>query len=464
MKNQFICKTISFQVPDNVKVRMDTLSRNGFEAWIVGGASLHHVAGEHLGIRKHKGKPKDYDVFTNATSEQLFELFDDITPIGGQERLERIFTVVTNDGIEMSTYRQGGKRESVGKTIVDHLSTCDYTINAIATNGDIAILPEDVLSHIRTGTLVAMGNPQDRIDEDFNRVMRAFRFTGKYELYIEDELYLVLQNTDISQVPAENIRDEFFKLLPYPHGLQAFILSGKFFELFPEMEAMKGLNGRGIWHEEDVFDHSYEVYTQMLKLTKDPLLLFIALFHDYGKPKAFIPDTKKFTGHDEIGYEEIKPLLKRLKLTNRDQKKVLWLIRSHMWGKESTTEKKKKWFKFFNGMEDSGVRFIEFISLMYADTTGRKSNGEWVYTSFDGFTDYIMSSNILSWYSLYMSGAYPKRVKNLMLHGDELIELGVHEGPKVGEILEKLYDMVLADELPNDHEVLLKQVKKWMKK
>jgi tRNA nucleotidyltransferase (CCA-adding enzyme) len=254
-----------------------------------------------------------------------------------------------------------------------------------------------------------------------------------------------------------------YKLLPYSHGLRAFVLSGKFFELFPEMKRMQGLYGRGIHHQEDVWDHTMMVYDQMLTLTTDPVLLFSALMHDYGKPTAMNEETKKFTGHEEVGYELLKPVLKQLKFNNNDQKKVLWLVRNHMWCKDTPTEKKKKWFKFFNTMEDSGVNFLDFMTLMYADTTGRKVDGEWIYLTHASFLDYLNSSPVMHWFQVYVSGRYPKRLNQLMLNGDDLLTLGVHPGPKMGLILEKLYTMVLADEIKNEHDTLLNLVKRWMK-
>jgi tRNA nucleotidyltransferase (CCA-adding enzyme) len=430
----------------------------------VGGASLYHYAGNHLNIDKYKTPPKDYDLFTNCTSEVLFKIFNDIKPIGGQERLSRIFTVVTSDGIEISTYRQGGKREEVGFKITDHLVTCDYTINSIAYDGEVLIIPETINDHLKDNKLVSMGNPQDRIDEDNNRLMRGFRFTGKYNLYIEPKLYKVLQNTDLSKIPVENIRDEFFKLIKYPHGLNAFIASGKFFELFPEMKQMINLYGQSVYHEEDVWDHSLTTYIQMSKLTDDPILLFTALFHDYGK--LYTKDSEgRFIKHDEIGSEKLQSILIRLKIKTKDQKRILWLVKNHMWVLNGESKKRKKWFRFFNSMEDSGSTYSDFMFIRYTDHISKKLNGSYLHEneSTMNFYEFIKSNVITEWVILYTSGQYPKRTNNLNINGNDIISLGIPPGPKIGLILNKLYEMVIADELPNIHDKLIDQVKKWIK-
>lgn len=456
---------VRLNIPYNVMQRMLTLRINGFECYIVGGASLHHFAFGVLDCPEYSNPPADYDLFTNATAEELMTLFQDAKAIGGQERLERIFTVITSDNIEISSYRSGGKREGLGNNILDHLRTCDFSINAIAIDihGN-AILPLGVINHIINGQLVAMGRPKDRIDEDNNRIMRAFRVTGKYGLYIEKDLYNVLQNTDLSTIPAENIRDEFFKLLQYEHGLSAFILSGKFFELFPEMLQMQNLTGRGIYHEETVWEHSLQVYKEMCKLSTDPLLRFCALFHDYGKPAAYDFENKKFTGHDAIGASEIQRIFDKLKMPNKEQKFIRWIIENHMWGKESISTRRRKWYKFFNGMKDAGVDFIQFALLQYADTMGRMINGHWLSEKDFPFSYWLNDSSnaLVQWWDDYRSGNYPQRQTDIAINGNDLIEFGIKPSEEIGKILQRVYEMVLVGEIKNDKEHLLALVKRWI--
>jgi tRNA nucleotidyltransferase (CCA-adding enzyme) len=456
---------IQVEIPSSILSKMEVIENNGYECYIVGGASLHLFGYHVLHCENHKELPKDYDLFCSCTGEELLKLFPKAKPIGGQDRLERIFTIITKDGVEISSYRSGGKREKLGNNIYDHLKTCDFSLNAIAirSNGD-CILPKEVINHINKRKLVSMGSPIDRINEDNNRVMRGFRFTGKYNLYIEPKLYKVLQNTDLSKIPMENIRDEFFKLLPYPHGLNAFIASGKFFELFPEMKQMINLYGRSDYHEEDVWDHSLTTYIQMSKLTDDPILLFTALFHDYGK--LYTKDSEgRFIKHDEIGSEKLQDILTKLKIKTKDQKRILWLVKNHMWVLNGESKKRKKWFRFFNSMEDSGSTYSDFMFIRYADHISKKLNGSYLHKneSTMNFYEFIKSNVITEWVILYTSGQYPKRTNNLNINGNDIISLGIPPGPKIGLILNKLYEMVIADELPNIHDKLIDQVKKWIK-
>jgi tRNA nucleotidyltransferase (CCA-adding enzyme) len=450
-------------LPLPIITKLRTLECAGHEAYVVGGASLYHVACETLHNKNFDIPPKDYDIFTSADAETLLQLFPGSAPIGGQERLSRIFTIITSDGTEISSYRKGGPRLELGNNIYDHLRTCDYSINAIAIqrNGD-TILPIDVISHIENQQLVAMGNPQDRIDEDINRVMRGFRVAGKYNLYIEGNLYRVLQATPLHRIPAENLRDEFLKLLTYPHGLNLFIVSGKFFELFPEMRVMQQLVGRGIYHTETVWEHSLRVYQEMLNLTNDPILLFGTLFHDYGKIFAYNPETQKFTGHDKIGAATIQEVFNRLKIKNSDQQKIRWIVEHHMWAKESVTTRRRKWYRFFNEMEKCNVNFLDFMAIQYADTCGRKINDQWVSDSMPDFYKWSDDQPAKLWHTEYITGPYPKHIVDLDITGHDLIALGIKPGPEIGVLLQRIYEMTLVDEIKNKKDAILTLVQKWI--
>ena len=448
-------------IPDNVKRVMFALEEIGYEAYIVGGASLYHYA-HATNLKDYQIAPKDYDIFTNCNAETLLETFL-CKPIGGQERLDKIFTVVTNDGIEISTYRSDGKRLKEGSTIFEHQATCDFTINAIAMKSDgTFILPPYVNTHLQKKELHAMGNPRDRILEDHNRILRAYRTASKYNLYIEDNLYKVLKLHNINKIPTENIRDELFKILQYENGIDKLYQSHVLFEIFPELKEMKGLVGQSIYHEETVLEHSIQTYREMLKFKPDPIMLFAALMHDIGKPKAFNPETGKFTGHEEAGVPLINEIVTRLKFKNEDVKRISWLVENHMFSKASVSTRRKKWYKFFNSMHDHHVLFSEFILLQYCDTISRKINDHWLKEKTSPFSEWYREQPAHSWYKDYQSGNFPRSVTNLEINGHDILSLGIQPSDKVGKILNRLWEMCLADEIKNDHSTLTTTVSKWI--
>jgi hypothetical protein len=312
-----------------------------------------------------------------------------------------------------------------------------------------------------------MGHPADRITEDNNRILRAFRVAAKYNLTIENELYEVLRNIPITNIPKEVIHDEFLKLLPMKNGLDNLYHSGKLFEILPKLQEMQNIIGSGKHHEESCLEHSIAVYENMLKHTKDPILLFASLVHDIGKVTAYDEETKKFTNHENIGATEVKQLMQDLKFKNTDIKRVEWLVKNHMKCRndhDCTKRSRLKWYKFFNKMNDAGAIIYDHLLLKYIDSISRKTEGTWIWDhpaciSYETFRDADIT---YKWYRDYIKNDYPQTLKQLNITGDDLMELGIPAGPFIGETLEKLYIMVLAGELPNDKDILLNQVYKWI--
>ena len=105
---------------------MQGLLDHGYDAYIIGGAVRDLVIG---------GEPADYDIFTNATGEQILTIFPDGKIIGGKERQEKILTVIV-DGVEVSQYRSNSSRSRTGYTLSTHLATCDFRMNAMAMDID----------------------------------------------------------------------------------------------------------------------------------------------------------------------------------------------------------------------------------------------------------------------------------------------------------------------------------------
>lgn len=176
--------------------------------------------------------------------------------------------------------------------------------------------------------------------------------------------------------------------------------------IFPELYKMKGLIGRGIYHQEDVWDHSLEVYKLVATFSGDADLLLAALLHDYGKPSAYNPETKRFSNHEEVGATLLAPILNNvLELDSHRQARIYWLVRFHMWDRDgSRTDKKKKWWSFFSMMQMHRVTIEEFMILRYSDFMGRKTNGDWMYRELPYQSLHSMweQDNVKVWWDKYV--------------------------------------------------------------
>jgi poly(A) polymerase len=230
-----------------VKV-VQTLTEAGFEAYIVGGA----VRDLLLGLR-----PKDFDVATNATPEQVKGLFRRAFIIG---RRFRIVHVVYGRGrehevIEVSTFRamvdaasanqvagneKTSKSELAGKTHVvdaegrvlrdnvwgpqiDDAARRDFTVNAMYYDPQRQIVVDyhKGIQDARKKLLRMIGDPQSRYREDPVRIIRAVRFAAKLGFEIEPKTRAPVKEmaTLLENVPQSRLFDELIKLLQTGHSL-----------------------------------------------------------------------------------------------------------------------------------------------------------------------------------------------------------------------------------------------------
>jgi tRNA nucleotidyltransferase (CCA-adding enzyme) len=177
-------------IPKEVKSVTDGLKKSGFEAYIVGGCVRDFLLGE---------EPKDWDVTTNAKPEEIQKVF----PESFYEN--KFLTVTAKTGskkdnlkeIEITTYRTeagySDKRHpdevKYAKTLEEDLKRRDFTVNAMAielqkTKTKVIDL-FDGQKDLKAKVIRAVGNPEERFNEDALRMMRAARFSATLDFAIE---------------------------------------------------------------------------------------------------------------------------------------------------------------------------------------------------------------------------------------------------------------------------------------
>ena len=167
---------------------LNLLHTYGYEAYVVGGACRDYFLGK---------KPKDYDICSNATPEQMQE-------IASKENIRLIETGLQHgtitfhlreENIEVTTYRIDGEYENhrrpVGvefvQEVVKDLSRRDFTFNALLYEPNVGFLDyfngvEDLKNHV----VRCIGKPEERFREDALRIMRAIRFASRLNFCIEE--------------------------------------------------------------------------------------------------------------------------------------------------------------------------------------------------------------------------------------------------------------------------------------
>ena len=201
-----------------------TLQENGFKAFVVGGA----VRDLLLGI-----KPKDFDIATNATPEQVKRLFRRAFIIG--RRFQIVHVMFGQDLLEVTTFRgaatEGALKDEHGRVLRDNTFgeqhedavRRDFTINAMYYDpaSQTVLDYHGGIADIRKKTLRIIGVPEARYREDPVRMLRVVRFAAKLQFTIDaaTRAPIPVMAPLINNVPSARVFDEMLKLLMSGHAM-----------------------------------------------------------------------------------------------------------------------------------------------------------------------------------------------------------------------------------------------------
>ena len=247
---------------------VDDLQKNNFQAYLVGGCVRDALSGI---------KPKDFDIATNATPEQVRKIFKASRIIGKRFRLVHVFN--RSELLEVATFRSGDNdkndpdnliTDSSGKIIRDNIwgtleQDCkrrDFTVNALYYC-PISKKIEDYnngLKHIHKKIIVSIGDPQRRFEEDPVRSLRAIRFSNKLNFKIDNPIKDAIYDKGhlLSNISNARMFDEFCKIFLNGMGEKNFIKLCSF-----------NLNKYLIISRPEKNDFSNDVILQALKNTDD---------------------------------------------------------------------------------------------------------------------------------------------------------------------------------------------------
>ena len=313
---------------------IENLHRAGFEAYFAGGC----VRDRERGVA-----PKDYDIATSATPDQITQLFSKTVPVGAAFGV--ILVIEEEVPFEVATFRKEGAYQD-GRhpnqvsfsTVEEDAKRRDFTVNGLyldVRNNQVIDLVggrEDLQKKI----IRTIGDPEKRFLEDHLRLMRAIRFAVQLGFEIESATFEAIKKhaNKISLISAERIRDEFSKILTSPQparGVRLLDETGLAKEFLPELSKMKGVEQPMQYHPEgDVFVHTL----LLLDGLKDAELELAmgALLHDVAKPNTFqrAPDRIRFHGHDVLGAQMAREICKRLCFSNDQTELIASLVLEHL--------------------------------------------------------------------------------------------------------------------------------------
>ncbi len=341
------------------------------------------------------------------------------------------------------------------------LSRRDFTINAIARE-------------IPSGRLIDPFQGKDDLqarrlrmvslkafEEDPLRILRGVQFAARFHLEIDPPTLEAMQQAAslIKTISPERISEELRKLLTAEKpsiGFDWMQRIGILKELFPEIAENVGVEQGNKAHRDDVFRHTMRVLDAATKDSEipsagDPELILAALFHDAGKArtKRFDTDKKRMTfyGHQLLSKRMARKRMQELKLTtigiNPDN--VLRLVEHHMF-------QTKAYFsdrairRFINKIGPDLI--LKLIDLRLADNRGGKYP--------EGIKGVLKLRKKIA---EELEKKTPFSIKDLEVGGDDVMALGVPEGPEIGRLLRELIEVVLDDPDKNTKETLLEIVK-----
>ncbi len=435
---------ISYPLPDFVANIFQTVKKRGFEIYLVGGSVRDLIMNR---------KTTNWDFTTNARTENILKIFPDAF-------YDNAFGTVgiphDKEVIEITTYRSDhgytDKRHPDkvvwGKNLKDDLSRRDFTIGAIAYDGDQIIDPFGGQKDIEAKIIRTVGDPHLRFSEDALRLMRAIRIAAELGFMIEEKTLEAVKTHAklIHNVSKERIREELLKLLKSDYASDGIMLlrsSGILMEILPELEACFGVEQKSPKRH-----HIYDVGTHLVMSlkhcrSKDPIVRFATLIHDIGKAVVFNKQEDgviTFYNHEVVGTSIARKILARLKFSKKDSEKILTLVRWHQFTvDEMQTDKAIRRFIRHIGL----VNIEDMFSLRTADRLG----GGALETSWrlDVFRKRLVEVQ-----------KQPFTVLDLKINGYDVMKtLGIDPGPKVGEILNLLFKEVEDNPAKNTREALI---------
>jgi tRNA nucleotidyltransferase/poly(A) polymerase len=256
----------------------------------------------------------------------------------------------------------------------------------------------------------------------------------------------------IHKIAKERVRDEFLKILASPHpyeGLLLFRESGLMQEILPEMEKTFGIEQKspGRHHIYDVGTHSLMSLKHVAERNADPIVRLATLIHDIGKPQTYKKldsGTITFYNHELISGRIAKNIADRLRFSNKDKDKLFRLVRYHQFTvDEHQTYSALRRFIRKVGLED----VPDMLDLRIGDRLGGgAAETSWRLEEYKKRLVEVQKQ--------------PFTVKDLKIDGNDVMKvLGIKPGPKVGQVLDKLFEDVVEKKIENERETLLQRLK-----
>jgi poly(A) polymerase len=417
----------------------------GARAWVVGGYVRDHLLGRERA---------EIDVVVEeGGAPQLSTRFAELAGAGPPVIFERYGTAqVTLPGhlvefvsARSESYPPDSRKPHVRPaSLEEDLRRRDFTVNTLLMDFDGNI--DDRLGGARADLdariLRTPADPLRTFNDDPLRMLRAVRFAAQLGFDLAPDLIPAMRQLSgrlVSPViSAERMADELRKMLVSERPRLALELldSGGLLEVvLPELAACKGVEQSG-YHTHDVYGHTLLA----VGLTPPDLVIRLAaVFHDVGKPSTATPEGA-FTGHEEVGAGMARTALERLRFPQREIEAVVTLVRLHL----RPVYYRSEWSDgaVRRLARDAGAQIERLMALARADV------GASAYPEPEKLEE--LAARLAS-----VLTERPTRLAPPIDGEDIMRARGIPPGPAVGQIKERLGELIMDGEIEPSREAVL---------
>jgi tRNA nucleotidyltransferase (CCA-adding enzyme) len=430
---------IQFRIPEYIISILNSLKKNGYEAYIVGGAVRDALL---------ERQTTDWDVATSATAHEIQNIFH-----GFRQFLLKHHTVtmlIDGHHVHVTTFR--GNLPGI-----EHdLRHRDFTVNAMAYVPETGQLidPFAGKNDICRKIIRAVEDPENRMKEDPIRLIRAIRMAAELSFRIDHNTRMTIKDmaSQILSPAPERIRDELVRLLMCAKPSKGFYLllrTNLLKYILPELlEGYLKRQNAG-YHQYTIFKHTMETVD---RIKPEISLRLAALLHDIAKPtvRRKIAKQWRFYGHEKTGTVLAEEILSRLKFERNMINKISRLVRYHM-------------INYHSGWSDAAVRrFMNRVGMEYIPNLLELRRAD-VLSHISNTNQLEQLNELESRIAEQLKRHVPNKTNDLCIDGNRVMEiLGLSQGPEVGRVLKILMTKIIdCPELNNEQDLIaiLKQLK-----
>lgn len=399
-------------LPEAIKTISSLLDKAGFESFIVGGCVRDSLLNKN---------PKDWDMCTNATPEQMKKVLMNYKTIDTGIKHGTITVHTDSMDVEVTTYRIDGNYSdgrhpddiTFTSDLIEDLSRRDFTINAMAYNDKVGLVdPFDGKEDLYNGILSCVGNANTRLNEDGLRILRAIRFALKYQLRLDSDLEeAIIDNLDLLlNISRERIHNEIKQILRYTYKQPQLLKSFKevMLKIFPQLTYAN-------------YEYTIDLISLFKECTEETIFLSCLVW-------------------DIDSSKDASQLLKSLKLDSDTFNKVLQLHQYRFYNVANFTE-----YQIKDLLRKIG--YTQFYTLNVIQEVHHQVLINNISKVSSRITDIIENNECY-------------RLDQLDIKGDDIKSLGIEEGPMIGYALEDCIRAVTSEKINNKKLELLEYIKK----